>query len=643
MTKYDQDPEAKAAILYDSKNIQFIYNNDKGFQFEQKRYIRIKVFKKSGFDYVNFPISLFHSKNNYEKLTAFKAQTYNLVNGKIEKTKLEAKDTFEEKKDKNTTTIKYAMPNLQEGSVVDISYTILSDFLYNLTDWQYQFEIPVEKSDFFAEIPEYFIYKTAFQGYEKNAITKNKITYGRQSFHYRTNNVPSQLQGGDLTTSGTQEVKTKIYNMVAENVPALNSEPFMAATSNYISKVNFELSGTDSPSSEQKYFNRTWEDVRHTLMTDSDFGGRLNRKRPVMKIVEEVTIGLASPQEKTEALYYYVQEQFSWNGRFSHYPRSTTNEILELRTGFSSDLNFLLIQMLRAAEIESFPVSISTRSNGFINPASPQITQFNHVITAVTSGENFILMDPTGTFNPIGLLPRYDLNNRGRLFTEKYSNWINLSPEKSYKTTTQAKLALDEAGVLKGTINMLMSGYAALDFRNRIKEGKEEVAFLDSEEQGKTGGLEIISVSFKNLKDKNEKIVASYEVSISDQVVKTKNLIYLDPLLFFGIEKNPFTSESRKFPVDLSTSMNDMYILQLTLPDGYVIDELPENISFSLPEQAGKFVYEFRKVNDHMLQLTNKVIIKKTFFMPEEYLPLREYFNLVIEKQGAQIVLRKAK
>ncbi|KAA3624288.1 MAG: DUF3857 domain-containing protein [Bacteroidetes bacterium] len=643
MTNYAPDPEADAVILYDSKKVEFIFDNNKGFQFQVVRHIRIKVFNKSGFDYIDFPITLYKSGGSYEKLTAFKAQTYNLVGGKVEKSKLANKDTFEEEVNKNTTRIKYAMPNLQEGSVVDISYSVLSDFLYDFTDWQYQFEIPVVRSDFFAEIPEYYIYKTAYQGYERSSITKNDITHGSGSSNYRVNNTPTQ-RDGQLTKTGTIDYKTKKYDWIAENVPAFKAEPYMAASSNYISKVNFELSGTDFPSSVQTDYSRTWENVRHTLMTDSDFGGRLNRKGAIKKMVEEITSGKETGQQKIAALYNYVQNGYEWNGSFAHYPRSTTREILDSRSGYSSDLNFLLLQMLRAAEIEAYPLSVSTRSNGFVNPVVPQLTDFNHVVAVAKIGDQFILMDVTGAHNPPGLLPRYDLNQRGRLFTETHSDWISLVPDKGFKTATQAKLTLDQDGMLQGTLNLLMSDYAALDFRNRLASGNEEetIAFLSQDEKEQEEGLEIISTNLKNVEDLNKKVTASYEVNISDKVIQNGDLLYLDPMLYFDIGENPFTSETRKFPVDLSTPIEEMYILQLTLPEGYVIDELPENIAFSLPEGAGRFGYEFRKVNDRMLQLTNRITIKKTFYLPEDYAPLREFFNLIIEKQGAQVVMKRA-
>lgn len=642
MTQYDKDPEAVALVLYESQDIQFQYNNDKGFQVQTDRHIRIKVFKKSGFDYVDLPISLYQADGNFEKLTAFKAMTFNLVDGNIEKEKIGQRETFQEEVDKYTVVVKFAMPNLQEGSIVDINYTVLSDFLFELTPWRYQYEIPVVKSEFFAEIPEYFIYKTTNQGYEQKSITENETSFGQGKFSFRTSTTPNQVNGA-MTEMSSIEFKTKSYKFEAKEVPAFHSEPYMAAPSNFISKIEFELSGTDFPSSYRQEFNRTWENVRHLLMTDSDFGGRLDRKRPVLSTTEELTKDLQTNEEKISAIFQYVQKQYKWNGNFSHFPRTSINDLLNTREGFSSDLNFLLLQMLRAANIEAYPVSLSTRNHGFINPVSPRITQFNHVIAAAKIGENFILMDATDEYTPIGMLPDYDLNLRGRLFTDTYTDWVSLIPSKKYKKATQAKLLLNEDGTFEGSINMLFSEYAALDFRERMQKqtGGDKATFLNSRTKEDEEGLEVLSSTFENVDNIQEKITASYEVKIVDKAIQNGDLIYFEPLLFFGEKENPFTAEDRKFPVDLLLPLDLTYILQLTIPDGYVIEELPENIAFSLPESGGSFLYEFKKVNDRLVQLTNRMSIKETFFLPNNYLPLREYFNLIIEKQGAQVVLKK--
>ena len=642
MTVYDKDPEAEAVILYEKQYIDFVYTNDAGFKYQLKRHIRIKILKKSGLNFADVPISLYHSSNSgsEEKLLSFKAATFNLLDGKIKKDKIDRKEIFKEKSSKYFTHVKYAMPNVQEGSVIDINYVISSPFLFEFTSWEFQYQIPVVKSVFFAEIPEYFIYKTALQGYESASITQRKTGQGSRVINSSYQSYDKR--GGRTSHNSETSYITKHYDWVAEHVPALNKEPYMAASLNYLSKIDFELESTNFPNSFGQNFNRTWEDVRLTLMKDDDYGMRLNKKRHVKSLTAELTKDLSSTNEKVAAIYTYVQNNIKWNEKFSHLPKKATKKLLEGEEGFSSDVNFFLLQMLRAANITAYPVSISTRSNGFVNPVTPRITQFNHVIAAVKIDGNFLLLDATDPYAPMGMLPEYDINERGRLFTSTGSEWISLDATKKYKTITQAKLNLNKEGIFEGSIKMLIDGYAAKKFRNRIEpSSKNTLNFINSQNTEDEEGLEIDSSSFKNTENIYKKIIASYDLKINNKAIPNGDLIYFEPLLFFGVKQNPFTSKDRKFPIDFAFSTDKTFILQLTIPEGYAIEELPENISFSLPDNGGLFVYEFQKVNDHLLQLTNKVKIKKTFFLPKDYLPFREFYNLIIEKQGEQVVLKK--
>lgn len=49
MKYYEQDSSAEAAVLFDKGEVKFYYNNyenPKHFQFEYKRFLRIKIFNK---------------------------------------------------------------------------------------------------------------------------------------------------------------------------------------------------------------------------------------------------------------------------------------------------------------------------------------------------------------------------------------------------------------------------------------------------------------------------------------------------------------------------------------------------------------------------------------------------------------------
>jgi predicted RNA-binding Zn ribbon-like protein len=89
MSRYDKDTTAEALTLFDVGNTKFILNRDRRFQYVFERHCRIKIFKKSAFDIADRSIRLYKSGSNEEKISNLNAVTYNLVGGKIVKTKLD--------------------------------------------------------------------------------------------------------------------------------------------------------------------------------------------------------------------------------------------------------------------------------------------------------------------------------------------------------------------------------------------------------------------------------------------------------------------------------------------------------------------------------------------------------------------------
>ena len=61
-------------------------------------------------------------------------------------------------------------------------------------------------------------------------------------------------------------------------------------------------------------------------------------------------------------------------------------EVFDNGFGDCKGLGTLLISMLRAADIESHPVLVRTRSAGPLDTSAPNMTQFNHFIVWADDG-----------------------------------------------------------------------------------------------------------------------------------------------------------------------------------------------------------------------------------------------------------------
>jgi hypothetical protein len=108
-----------------------------------------------------------------------------------------------------------------------------------------------------------------------------------------------------------------------------------------------------------------------------------------------------------------------------------------------------------------------------------------------------------------------------------------------------------------------------------------------------------------------------------------------------GYKENPFKSAQRFYPVEMPYTLDETYLLQLQVPEGYVVDELPQQIMVKLNENDdGLFEYRLSESNG-TISLRSRLRIKRSLFMPDEYNMLREFFDLVVKKHNEQIVFKK--
>jgi hypothetical protein len=79
----------------------------------------------------------------------------------------------------------------------------------------------------------------------------------------------------------------------------------------------------------------------------------------------------------------------------------------------------------------------------------------------------------------------------------------------------------------------------------------------------------------------------------------------------------------------------------MEVPFGYLVDELPKQMVVKMNEE-GDATFEYRmSVSGNNISFRSRLMIKRTFYLPEEYEMLREFFKLVVKKHSEQIVFKK--
>lgn len=637
MSRYEKDTSASAVVLVDYGVSSVEYDQSYGwFKVFFERITRIKILKKEGYSFADFEVPLYHNSNAEEKIVGLKVLTHNIENGKIIETKMKSDAVFEEKYDSNTDIQKFTAPNVREGSIVEVTYRINSEFLSYFRDWEFQSTIPVVWSEFRAEIPEYFNYERFMQGYIALALNESS-----QKPNSIIINSKERTTGSGFRTPQTQFSQDKInylsnhFRWAAKDVPAFVAEPFMTTDRDYISKINFELANYKFPNEPIKQIMGTWEDLNRSLLESDYFGLAVSGSGFLKKTTEEVTSGLATTQQKISAIYDFVKSNMVWDGYYRKFLSDNLKKPLQDKKGSSAEINLLLVSMLQKAGITANPVIVSTRNNGFVRENMAISSQFNYVICqAIVDGKS-ILLDATERLLPIQILPERCLNGKGYIISKEMPGWISLHAPKS-KIYASAEVSIGETGQLMGKINISHDGYFGYSMRKEYLKKGEETYIKDFTH---TQSWLVEKSEFQNMEKLSEAVKENYDFTHQDNVGNA-DVLYINPILYLRLDENPFKLDARQYPVDFGSASEQTFICRLTIPEGFQPEELPVSKVMVLPNNAAKYVYNVQHTGNN-ITITSMLSINQSLFTQDAYPNLREFYNLIVAKQAEQIVLKK--
>jgi hypothetical protein len=639
LKKYDKDTTAGALILFDNGTSEFILNREQNFQFVYKRHFQIKIFKKSEFDLGNVSIRLYKGSIGKEVIMGLKAVTYNLVDDKIVKVKLD-NDNIYKAEAKNYTDLKFAFPELKEGSVIELTYSITSDFLYNFRGWNFQYRYPARWSQYSYEIPEYFSYREASKGYLHFDVQKRN--QGTVTFNIPVIDVGNADRVEQHSAAQSEVIKatSEKATLAIGDVPAFISEPDIDCEDNYIQSLEFELSSIEFPGQIRKDYTQSWESVNKQMKTDEDFGALLKTSGFVKDTVNSLCVNKSTDIEKALAIYNYVQKRMKWNGENKIWATKGLKKPFTDAIGSSTEINLLLTLMLQSAGLKANPVMFSTRSNGFAVTYYPTITKFNSVLTSLEIGGKIILLDAISKYCPFGVLPANDINGKGRVVNDMSGDWVDLDAGDRYKENKNYTLEISSDGKLTGSITGSYDGYAGILYRNSLNSEKNSDDYFRKLQEN-LKGLTINKYSVSERYNNGKPVFDTLNVEMTDQSEVIGDKILFHPLLFETIEKNRYTLEERKYPVDYNYPISEVYTFDYTLPAGYKVESLPQPVSLKLPDNSVSITYNIQTA-DNKIKIVYKRDVNKILFLPQDYANLKNLYDQLVKKHAEQVILKKS-
>jgi len=622
MKVYEPDKDASAVVL--CSNTTLWYNIGQDLQLSREVFVRLKVLKAEGKDVANVEIPYLEnevSKENREKIEGLKAMVYNLESGKVVKVKMESDMVNRERIDKDHMLLKFTVPQVKAGSVIEYQYVLQSDYFYKIDPWYAQKNIPVAYTFCTMTIPEYFKFHIEQTGAQKVEVRTTPV------------NVTFRSSAGDRTCSGEE------WTFEGVNLPAVTKDGFLWCPQEYASRVTVELSSIQLPGSMTRIYTESWNDISGQLLEDDDFGKYIKRNTPLKNASDPIRLHLDSnARQITSTIFQNLKRQFRWNGEYRLWGEKT-GTVLKDRTGSNADLNFLLMNMLRDAGLKVYPVVMSSRDQGHLPYTHPSSESLNTFVIGVAENDSTLFyIDSSIEDGYINILPSKLKTDRARvIYSKDKSAWVNLQDIDNSMRKTTIDLSISPSGKnLHGTVTSILYDNEAADLRYDFRTDKDSATFVNT--LADKNGLTISSYQITDRQKFTPNVTETY--NFTKPVEQNGDLIYVNPITIPLSREMPFTAEMRTMPIEFGYKVFINQNVNIQIPKGYTVQDLPKGVRMVNPDRSILFTCTSGIMGDRIV-LNYRLNIKRTLYSMDEYPVIRQIFDTMTQRNNDVVVLKK--
>jgi hypothetical protein len=610
---YADDVNAVVLLREDETTV-----NDKGEIVEHGRRA-YRILRPEGRDYGIFRISY----SNDTKVTFLKGWS---ISAKGQEYEVKDKDSLEH----NLSTFEVysdfkekilPVSGADVGSVVGFEFErkhrpfILDD------DWNFQSSIPVERARYTVRIPSNWELETHWVNFPE-----------RQ---------PAQ-QGGT-------------YTWELADIPAIQSEynqpPYEALAGRMtVSFISEKFKG-------QTY--RNWSELgawNAQLMT-----GVFDTSSPLQQKVQEIAPASLPLMDRIRALARFAQKDIRYaaieigiGGLRPH----QASDVFAHRYGDCKDKAGLLKAMLSQIGVTSYLMPISTE-RGVFNDKSPASLGFDHVIIAIHLPDGvdkkdlasiythpklgtLLIFDPTSEHVPFGYLPSFEQDNYALLVTDNAGELIHLpvsAPELN-KISRNAKLTLLPDGTLQGEVEESLTGYFASRGRSFAEASMQDRKKAIEHFLGRTvANMQVDSFDLINADNIDKDLVLRYKFTAGHYAKNAGPLLLVRPRVIGEMAGAYDASKPRHYAYEFEAPFIRKDDIQITLPEGFQVDELPEPAKAAFA--FGDYTSKTEKIGN-TLKYTRQYRMHTTQVPLEKIPDLRKMFSLINVDEKNMAVLKKS-
>jgi hypothetical protein len=311
------------------------------------------------------------------------------------------------------------------------------------------------------------------------------------------------------------------------------------------------------------------------------------------------------------------------------------------KSGNRQEISLLYLAMLRAAGLTAYAMQVVNRDLGVFDASYMTLWQLDDDVVILSSGGKETLLDPGEKMCPFGTVNWRHSHAQG-LRQSADGPGRAITPSQVFGTNTvkrTGELTVDPHGGITGTLQVVMTGQEALDWRQTaIQVDAAELKKRFDRELGQTApeGVEAHLDHFLGLDDPDSLLMAVVKVTGSLGTATAKRLIL--PGFFFETRgSEPFVSEETRLEqIDMHYPSQVTDQLTYDLPAGASVEGAPPDARVSWESHA---VYVVKTKSDNG-QVTVARVIARAFDLarPLDYKDLRDFYQKVSAADQGQLV-----
>ncbi len=337
-------------------------------------------------------------------------------------------------------------------------------------------------------------------------------------------------------------------------------------------------------------------------------------------------------------IHQYVRSNMKWNERENIWALEGVKKAWKDKVGTSGEINLILINLLKDANLNVKPILVSTRENGIVNTSMAGYDQFNKVMAYVEINGSHYVLDATETETPSHLIPLSVMASEGLVISkpDKFEwGWNVLWDNKAkYSKAAYLNIDINENGNIFGTANVVSNGYEKIDDLKILKKGKDKL--LESLRDDPK--ITIDSLMLTNVEIDTLPLVEEFNFTLP--VNNSAGYNYFSINHFVGFKKNPFISDERKTEIFYGAKQEYSISAQINIPKEYVFEDLPKNVKMIMPDTSILFKRIIER-GDNNLTVHLSVQINNPIYGVDGYEDIKQFFKKMYELLNEKFVFKK--